>query len=443
MKNLRHYIRQAKSESVPFSTDAFSELLDSAPTIPTEQTQQFSATTLSTFQKMIGITLSLTTVCAIVWFNLPIQEVQQQKNVELGRTSLPHIQMDSTTSSTTSRQSASPTRPLASNIQETASRDIEEKTITPQETQNQTNTPTKGLIRTTQKTPYAKRYEQSKRESDIRFNATLEIAATARMLSSFRIPSTLSFCDEPLPLDDIEVRERLDREFMSVLQQSGRLLIYLKRAKRWFPVIERILKEENMHEDLKYLCVAESELSQVRSEAGAVGFWQFIDVTAKQYGLQVDEFVDERKNVEKSTRAACSYFRNAKRKLSSWTLCAAGYNQGVAGTQRDIDFQNTTNYFDLYLNEETSRYVSRIAVIKHIMENAKNYGLIVGDDEVMYQPFSTETVTVTGAIPNLNEWANEHNCSYKYLKILNPWIKKSELPAPTDGGKWAILIPKQ
>ncbi|RPI66889.1 MAG: hypothetical protein EHM43_10535, partial [Ignavibacteriae bacterium] len=222
------------------------------------------------------------------------------------------------------------------------------------------------------------------------------------------------------------------------LQSPGQIMLYLKRSGRYFPMYERILKEEGVPDDLKYVSVAESALFMARSAKDAVGLWQFIAPTAKSVGLQVDEMVDERRHPEKSTRAACTYLRNGYQSNGSWTNAVAGYNMGHENFDDNIRFQGSKNYYDLYLNEETSRYVLRIAVIKHLMEHAHEYGIIVpvGD---RYNPDPTKSVKVTEPITDLAQWAKANGSTYKDVKLRNPWILKRGLPAPKSGA-WAVTL---
>ena len=254
-------------------------------------------------------------------------------------------------------------------------------------------------------------------------------------ISKIPFPKELDFCGEKVPLDNPEVRERAEREFYLLLQQQGQLALYLKRSGKYFPIYERIIKEMNLPDDLKYLSVAESALFQSRSSKNAFGLWQFMEATAKSYGLRVDKFVDERSHFEKSTRAALTYLSASNKSFGSWTLAAAAYNMGNAGVRNAINNQKVNNYYDLFLNEETSRFIFRIIIIKELMKNSKKYGIDFSQDE-LYSFGKTRTVKVDGAIPNLIEWAAKHNNLYKDVRLLNPWILTAELP----NGKWEIVI---
>lgn len=260
-------------------------------------------------------------------------------------------------------------------------------------------------------------------------------------ISTWKLPDTMSFCGEPVPLDVPEVRERAEREFYVNLQTPGQIILYMKRSARYFPTYERLLKEMQAPQDLRFLSVAESALFMARSVKDAVGLWQFMPATARQYGLIVTDEVDERRHPEKSTRAAIKYLRDGFDSNGSWTSAAAGYNMGHTSFANTRDYQSGKTFYDCYLNEETSRYVLRIAVIKHIMEHADDYGIIVPADE-RYRPEPTKIVKVTGAIANLAQWAQAQGTTYKDVKLLNPWILGRTLPGPPRG-TWEIAIPSK
>lgn len=259
-------------------------------------------------------------------------------------------------------------------------------------------------------------------------------------LSAINFPEKLDFCGEEIPLENPEVRESAEREFYLLLQQPGQIILYLKRSGRYFPMFEKIIKQHDMPDDLKYLSVAESALYQARSNVGAIGLWQFMPETAKLMGLEVDEFVDERRHPEKSTHAAMKYLKEGFKNHKSWILTAAGYNMGHTGLMENLSFQSTDSYFDLHLNEETSRYIFRIAIIKHIMQNAHVYGFHF-PDEKRYKAEKTEIVKVKSAIQDLSAWAKANGTTYKDIKRLNPWIMKRNLPAAEQGRIYEIEIP--
>lgn len=240
------------------------------------------------------------------------------------------------------------------------------------------------------------------------------------------IPQEMTFCGETIDLTDIDVRERLDRELLVNTFYHSSTILYLKRANRFFPVIEKMLKEEQLPIDLKYLAVAESGLSQAVSPAGAKGFWQFMPATAKEYGLIVNEKIDERYHLEKSTYAACEYMKGSKAKLENWYSAIASYNRGVGGVNSDMNWQETEDYFDTYMNNETGRYLFRMMALKLIMENPTAYGFSIDSSE-LYEPYQTVEITVEGGIDNIALWAKKRSLNYKIIKLLNPWILSNSL----------------
>lgn len=246
------------------------------------------------------------------------------------------------------------------------------------------------------------------------------------------LPKSMSFASEPVPLDRWEVRERLDRDVLVNYYTHGSLLYILKLTTRYFPLIEQRLAVNGVPDDFKYLCVAESSLQHLTSSAGAQSFWQFLGATATQYGLQVDSEVDERYNVEKATDAACKYFKAAYAKFGSWTAAAASYNCGMGGYNNQATYQQSNNYYDLLLPEETNRYVFRILALKHLISNAGKYGYILQSQDT-YKPFRTQKVVVSASIPDLAVYARENGTSYKMIKILNPWLRSRSLTV--KGGK--------
>lgn len=261
-----------------------------------------------------------------------------------------------------------------------------------------------------------------------------------QFLSTVKLPEKLDFCGERIPLEIEEVRERAEREFYLNLQTPGQIILYLKRAGRFFPMFERILAEQGVPDDLKYLSVAESALYMSRSPKDAVGLWQFIPTTGKAMGLQIDEYVDERRHPEKSTLAAISYLKNGYRKTKSWILAAAGYNMGHENISDNLSFQGSDNFFDLFLNEETSRYILRIVIIKEIMKNPEKYGFHLKPSD-LYKPNRYKIIKESSFIANLHEWAKARKTTYKDIKLLNPWILQRRLPSPPKNKVWEIAIP--
>jgi hypothetical protein len=243
---------------------------------------------------------------------------------------------------------------------------------------------------------------------------------------ALKLPEVFFFSEEEVPLEAPDIRERFDKELLVNTYWQSNMMLLLKRANKWFPTIEAILKEEGVPEDFKYLAVIESGLENVRSPKGAKGFWQLMPGTAKEYGLEVNTNVDERYHVEKSTRVACAYFMKAKKRFGSWTLAAASYNRGMYGTQRLLDNQLVDNYYDLLLNTETSRYVFRILAVKEIMSHPERYGFIFEDSD-LYQPVPVKKIGWDVPIANIAEFAKEKGVNYKVLKIHNPWLIENHL----------------
>ena len=252
-------------------------------------------------------------------------------------------------------------------------------------------------------------------------------------------PAAMDFAGEKTPLHLADVKERFDRELIVNANLHGSMIIITKRANREFPIIEPILKKYGVPDDFKYLAVAESALVNATSSAGAKGFWQFMPATAKEYGMEVTDEVDERYHLIKSTEAACQYLLNAKNKMGSWTLAAASYNGGLAGVNRQITSQGESNYYDLLLTEETYRYVFRILALKEIMQNPVMYGFTYTKEE-LYTGIPTKKVEVNTSIPDLAVFAKEQGINYKILKIHNPWLRDKKL-TNTSGKKYEIEIP--
>lgn len=262
--------------------------------------------------------------------------------------------------------------------------------------------------------------------------------------SIFSLPkpaADIHFADERVPLEDPNIWERFDKELLkNTYWQSNTLLLH-KRAHKYFPIIEPILKEYQVPDDLKYLALIESGLENVVSPAGATGFWQIMKATAKDYGLEVNNEVDERYHLEKSTRLACQFFLDAKEKFGSWTLSAAAYNMGRAGLQKQINRQKAHNYYDLLLNKETSRYVFRILAVKEIIENPKQYGFQLRKKD-LYHHVPTYKVAVDTAVAHWADFAHQHAINYKLLKLHNPWLRQKNLKN-SNRKTYEIEIPKK
>ena len=216
-------------------------------------------------------------------------------------------------------------------------------------------------------------------------------------------------------------------------------MLYIKRANKFFPLIEPILKRNNIPNDFKYLALIESGLEDVVSPSNAAGFWQILPSTAREYGLEVNKSIDERYNLEKATQVACDYLNEAYQKFGSWTMAAASYNKGQNGISRIIEYQGTNNYYNLYLNSETSRYVFRIVVIKEILENPKKYGFIYRQKDLYVMPEYKE-IQVDTTISNLARFAKKQGTNYKLLKQLNPWLRTTSMPDKSRR-KYILKIP--
>ena len=237
-----------------------------------------------------------------------------------------------------------------------------------------------------------------------------------------RLGDSLNFCGERMPLEDWDVKERMDREMLVNLYYQSNTIQYLKLSKRYFGDIEKTLKEQGVPEDFKYLALAESGLRNVTSPSKAVGFWQFLRETGIHYGLESNEYVDMRYDPHSATLAACKYLKEAYKKFGSWTMAAASYNMGQAGLSNDASFQQSNNYYDLLLNTETSRYIFRIVALKEICEHPSKYGFHLEEDD-LYKPIPYTIVTVDSSINDLVSFAQSYGCNYKQLKLMNPWIQ--------------------
>jgi hypothetical protein len=258
-------------------------------------------------------------------------------------------------------------------------------------------------------------------------------------ISPIAIPEDLNFAGETVPQEDPEVMERVDREFLVNTYWQSNALLLMKRANKYFPIIEPILLKNGVPEDFKYLAVAESGLQNVVSPAGARGFWQIMQPTGKEYGLEINDNVDERYHLEKATQVACDYLNKYKEKYGSWTLAAAAYNAGTGSIDRYMDIQQTQGYYDLLLGEETGRYVFRIMAIKEILADPEKYGFRIGAED-FYQNIPTFQVEVDTAVSSFAEFARNYGISYKILKRHNPWLREPHLNN-ASGKKYQISIP--
>ena len=253
-------------------------------------------------------------------------------------------------------------------------------------------------------------------------------------------PKVLEFAGESTPIEAPEIWERLDKELLKNTYWQSNTMLYFKRANKYFPIIEPILKQNNIPDDFKYLAVIESGLDNVVSPAGAAGFWQILKGTAREYGLEVNSSIDERYNLEKATLVACEYLQQAYDKFGSWTMAAAAYNMGRNGARRKIKEQSSNNYYNLHLNSETAHYVFRIIAIKEIFSNPRNYGFVFRERD-LYKMQEYTTIDIDSTIADLSKFAKENGTNYKLLKSFNPWLRAKSLPDKSRR-KYVLKIPQ-
>ena len=256
------------------------------------------------------------------------------------------------------------------------------------------------------------------------------------------VPASINFCGDYVSFDRIDMAERLDRELTATIYGQTMTSLIIKRANRYFPRLIEILKENNMPEDLIYLAVAESSLDPTAlSPAKAAGIWQFMPATGKQYGLEVNDDVDERYDIEKETVAACKYLRNSYSKYHNWATVCASYNAGSGKISSELSNQQVNNSFDLRLVSETSRYVFRIIAYKIFLENPKRYGYRIHADQ-LYQPIECDIVEVSTPVGDWVSWAKSHGLTYAQLRDANPWIRSSKLPN-ASGKVYMVKVPRE
>jgi len=258
-------------------------------------------------------------------------------------------------------------------------------------------------------------------------------------VGAFAIPDAFEFAGERMPLENFDTRESLDRELLISAYRHSATITLIKRANRFFPVIEPILAEYGLPDDFKYLAVAESDLSNAISPAGATGFWQIMQATGREYGMEINQEIDERYDLEKSTRFACRYILKAYEKYGSWTMAAAAYNAGNRGIDEQIRIQNENSYYDLLLNEETARYIFRIASYKLIFTDPERYGITIGEEN-LYPEIPYFEVKVDTAVTAFDQFAKSFGTNYKILKLLNPWLRRPDL-TNRSGREYTIRIP--
>ncbi|CAM4039178.1 lytic transglycosylase domain-containing protein [Gillisia hiemivivida] len=253
-----------------------------------------------------------------------------------------------------------------------------------------------------------------------------KVVAEHYAINALPMPENLNFAGEPVPIDNPDIYERMDRELLVNTYWQSNALLLIKRANKYFPVIEPILAEYGVPNDFKYLAVIESGLTQAVSPAKAVGFWQILEGTGKDFKLEINDNVDERYHIEKSTRVACEYLKKSKERFGTWTMAAAAYNAGNTGVLRQLERQDVSKYYDLLLGEETGRYVFRILALKEIMSNPKKYGFNYDEDQ-LYKDIPTYRVKVDTAVTDFAAFAKDLDINYKILKIHNPWLRDSYL----------------
>lgn len=257
-----------------------------------------------------------------------------------------------------------------------------------------------------------------------------------------KVPKSVTFAGQKVDLDRIDMFERLDRELTGMSYTHGNTLLTIKRANRYFPEMEPILKSEGVPTDLLYLACIESTLNpRALSGAKAAGFWQFMPATGKEYGLEVNDYVDERYDLEKSTRAACKFLKSAYKKYGNWESAAASYNGGMGRITSELGSQGVPSAYDLWLVDETSRYMFRLLAMKMIMENPAAYGYIISPDQ-LYQPLEYEVVEVSEPVADWQKWALDHGTNFMTLRDHNPWIRAKSLPNKS-GKTYKVRIPTE
>lgn len=270
-------------------------------------------------------------------------------------------------------------------------------------------------------------------------NARAEHPSMTHVVSP-HIPGSVTFADDKINLDRCDMYERFDRELTSMAFTHGTTLLTLKRANRYFPILIPILKANSVPEDLIYLACIESNLNtRALSGSGAAGLWQFMPATGKEYGLEVNDYVDERYHPEKSTEAACRYLKNAYRKYGNWESTAASYNAGMGRISRELDSQGAESAYDLFLNDQTSRYIFRLLAMKSILEHPNYFGYTV-DASQFYYPIATVDEEVSEPVEDWQTWASDHGTNYLTLRELNPWIRAKSLPNKS-GKTYIVKLP--
>ncbi|PKP42409.1 MAG: murein transglycosylase [Bacteroidetes bacterium HGW-Bacteroidetes-10] len=268
-----------------------------------------------------------------------------------------------------------------------------------------------------------------------------EITQVEQVVKVPAIPRSLSFAGEDVPLNYFDVKEAIQRELMVISYWHASITYIIQLNNRYKDEIKSLLKEEGLHEDFYYLCIAESGLQPVVSPANAGGYWQFLAGTAKEYKLVVDEEVDERYNIEKSTRAAAAYFKKAYAEFGTWTMAAASFNIGISNVRYRMKVQSLKNYYDMQFPEETARYVYRALAFKILLQDPRRFGFYIGAED-LYKPLEYTEVTVKGRVENWSEFAAKHNTNFKMLKMYNQWIRSNKLENRLNR-TYVVKVPKE
>jgi membrane-bound lytic murein transglycosylase D len=275
----------------------------------------------------------------------------------------------------------------------------------------------------------------------IRQERERHLSDTLYNIKPFRLPENVTFAGEKMPLDNFDTRESLEREILTSGYRHSSTILIIKRANRYLPLIEKILKKNKVPDDFKYLAAAESEYSNMISPVGATGFWQIMPETGKEEGMEINNIVDERYDVEKSTQFACDFFLRSYEKYGNWTLAAASYNGGRAGVDEQVAIQHQNNYYDLLLSEETARYIFRAVAYKLVITDPLSFGFDISKSD-LYPEMKYYEVKVDTAITDFSAFAEKFGTNYKILKLLNPWLRKPYL-TPKPRKEYLIKIPSE
>ncbi len=288
---------------------------------------------------------------------------------------------------------------------------------------------------------YASTSSEDKKSIENESTTNLETAnQLPQVIKSIRLDKTYSIAGEALPEENFDALERLDREILVNSYWHSSTMLNIKNSKRYFPVIEKILQEEGIPDDFKYVAVIESNLRNVTSPAGAKGIWQFMSTSARGYGLEISREVDERYHTEKATRAACQLIRDYKERFGTWTNAFGAYNMGETRFAKEKDLQHMDSYYDMNFGEETGRYLFRVLAVKEILESPQDFGFYYEDSELYHPLTDGKMVSVEEPISNLGDFARKHGTTYRMLKVYNPWLISNRLTVG-PGKSYEIRIP--